>query len=265
MPDQTHPAEADPHAGATPEPARKDPMSEANYAKLQSDYDKLRQKYRTLKSNHDTLAEAFEELDGKYAEAADLLSLKEEEIQAVIAEKVGEVEAERDRYKEMAESSPDQWKAKYEELQDTLRVRKHQDQFNAAAEKAGVMKEALADAWGLSGYKAEGDEPDDALISQSVEGLLKSRPWLKQAGNAADAAKANPDGSSAAPDGATPAPSPASKGKGPGMERGASPGGSQAAHLRVTRTQASDPAWMAANREAIQQASQAGTFSIVEG
>lgn len=265
MPDQTHPAEADPHAGATPEPARKDPMSEANYAKLQSDYEKLRQRYRTLKADHEKLTADHNALAGQHEEALELLSSTEDEIAAVIAEKVGEVEAERDKFKQMAESSPDQWKAKYEELQDTLRVRSHQDTFNETAKAAGVLPDALADAWALSGYTPEGDQPDAALIKTSVEGLLKSRPWLKQAGNAADAAKANPDGSSAAPDGATPAPSPASKGKGPGMERGASPGGSQAAHLRVTRAQASDPAWMAANREAIAQASQAGTFSIVEG
>lgn len=264
MPDESKPTPEDPATGATPDPARKDFMSEANYAKLQGDYDKLRHKYRALKADHDTLAAAYEELDGKYAEAADLLSLKEDEIAEVIASKVAEVEQERDRYKEMAESSPDQWKAKYEELQDTLRVRKHQDQFNAAAEKAGVLKEALADAWSLSGYKAEGDEPDDALISQSVEGLLKSRPWLKQAGQAADAAKANPDGTTAAPDGATPAPSPTSKGKGPGMDRGGSPAGSQANVFRMTASQASDPAFKWQHRSAIAEAGQNGNL-IIEG
>ena len=89
---------------------------------------------------------------------------------------------------------------------------------------------------------------------------MKPRPyWL---GNA----KADPDGSSAtAPDGATSAHSPASKGKGPGMDRGASPNGSQASVLRATREQVADMGWMASNREAIRAAQAAGTFSIVDG
>lgn len=235
-------------------------MSEQNYPKLQADYDSLRRKYRELKGNFDTLKTEHEKLQGEHNEALELVNATEEEIQAVLAEEIGKVAEERDRFKELAETSPDGWKAKYEGLQKEFAVRKHQDKFNEAATKAGVLKEALPDAWSLSGYTPEGDEPDDVLITSSVEGLLKSRPWLK-AGTTADAVKPNPDGSGA-PDGALPVPQPTSKGRGPGLDRGGSPSGSQTATLRASRTQVADPVWMRNNREAIATATAAGQFSI---
>lgn len=237
-------------------------MSEQNYPKLQADYDSLRRKYRELKSNFDTLKSEHETLSSQFEELQELASVKEDEIRAVIDDEVQKVAEERDRYKELAETSPDQWKAKYEGLQKEFAVRKHQDKFNEAATKAGVLKEALPDAWSLSGYTPEGDEPDEALITSSVEGLLKSRPWLK-AGTTADAVKPNPDGSGA-PDGALSVPQPTSKGRGPGLDRGGSPSGSQTAALRATRSQVADPIWMRSNREAIATASAAGQFSIIE-
>lgn len=263
MSDQPDITPADPDTGASSTPSRKDLMSEANYSKLQSDYDKLRRRYSEVKKERDTLKTEVTTLTAKATELQELLEVDEEAIAQVIAEKVAEVEVERDRFREMAEQSPDQWKAKYEELNEQIRVRSHQDKFNEAAKAAGVLPEALADAWSLSGYKPEGDQPDAALIQSSVEGLLQSRPWLK-AGIAADAAKASPDGRSAAPDGASPAPPPTSKGKGPGLDRGASPSGSQANVLRATRAQVADAAWMTANADAIRAATAAGAFSIAD-
>lgn len=263
MPDQTHPAEADPHAGATPEPARKGIMSDhtsnfsdrdaliAQNANLRKERAQLRKQIESLQTSVNSITAERDELAENLMNAAELLEQGDPET----AGKLAELE------KQLAEAKdPAGWRDKYEALAKDFKTTKHRDAFMKQAKAAGVLDEALDDAWSLAKYEAEEDEPDPAKISSVIEGLVKPRPyWL---GNA----KADPDGSTAtAPGGAIPAPSPASKGKGPGMERGASPGGSQAAHLRVTRAQASDPAWMAANREAIAQASQAGTFSIVEG
>ncbi len=261
MSDQPDNTPADPDTGATPTPVRKDLMSDANYTKLQTDYDKLRDRYRRLKGEHEALKAEHASLETDFADIAKIAEAKADEIDAMVAEAVAEVTGERDRYKEMAESSPDQWKAKYEELLETNRVSKHQDAFKQAAKAAGVLEDALDDAWSLSGYKPGEGDPDDAVIQTTVKGLIETRPWLK-AGIAADAAQANPDGSKAAPDGATPASSLAAKGKGPGMGRGASPAGSQANVLRATRAQLNDPAWKAANRDAIVEAYKAGTFEI---
>jgi len=135
-------------------------------------------------------------------------------------------------------------KAELERLKGELREGKHRAAFDRLAREKGVADDALDLLYTSSGYKAEGDAPDDAAIGTLIDGL-KEKPGV-----------ARLFGEPASPP-PTPAPPPP-----PGSGQGARDRGGH--KFKVTVDQLSDGAWCMRNAAAMRQAQMDGTFEIVE-
>lgn len=142
-----------------------------------------------------------------------------------------------------AASQPSEAQAEVERLRGEIRVRDHRAAFDRLAGERQVRAEAIGDLWGLSGYKAEADQPDEAAIGAAIDSALESRPWLR----GTDSAK--PPGG--AQTGTRPAP-------GPGADRGKPDSTSGGALLRIREEDYSDPAFMKRNQAAIAAAVREG-------
>jgi hypothetical protein len=74
------------------------------------------------------------------------------------------------------ESGPAQKKVK--ELEAKLRERDHKDAYKRIAEEKGIRKDALEDAWKLSGYEPNG-EPDEDAIAELIDSQIEAKGYLK--------------------------------------------------------------------------------------
>jgi len=222
MPDQPDITPADPGHGATPDPVRKDRMSEtisfAEYQKVVAQATQRKHRIRDLEAE---LKTAVAERDAAVAARGDLetqlATLQEEHEQLALEadEALTAVETERDDWKGKYEAAPSEHLAELNTLKDQIRQDKHKSAFRKLALDQ-LNPDAIDDAWDLSGYKAEGDEPDEAAISQALKGLVESRRYLaKPVANESDDSKS-------APGGATPKTAVAPR-RGPGLERGGQP------------------------------------------
>ena len=63
-------------------------------------------------------------------------------------------------------------------LKATIKSNAHRGKFNELATAAGVKPKALEDLWNHSGYKAEGDAPDEAAITKAIETQRTERDYL---------------------------------------------------------------------------------------
>ncbi len=129
------------------------------------------------------------------------------------------------------------------ELEQQLRDRDHRAAFDRVARTKGVREEALADAWQLSGYKAEG-EPDDDAIGALIDEQKGTRGYLF--GESGTSAEATNQATT------TPTASPIHK-PAPGSGQGKSPV-SKPAVLAPDDPRHSDVKFMMRNYEAISQA-----------
>jgi len=218
MPDQPDPTTTDPGTGATPDPVRKESMSDvtfsdrdalvANNANLRKERAQLRNRVAELEKQVTTVTAERDDYAANLERAAELLENGDPEVAAKLADLESQLAEAKD---------PAGWKDKYEAIAKDFRTARHREAFMKAAKAAGLRDDAMDDAWSLSGYEAEEDEPDAEKLSSVIEGLIKPRPyWL---GNA----KADPDGSTApAPDGAPTKPVVTPR-RGPGLERGGQP------------------------------------------
>jgi hypothetical protein len=81
------------------------------------------------------------------------------------------------------------------DLQQQIRTTTHKETFREIAKKANVREDALNDLWDLSGYKAEGDQADEAKLQELITAKLKGRDYLlkpvETTTAAADAAQPN--------------------------------------------------------------------------
>lgn len=59
--------------------------------------------------------------------------------------------------------------ARVKELEAQLRTLKHRATFDRLARERGAAPDVLDDLFALSGYKAEGDEPDEAAIGKLLD------------------------------------------------------------------------------------------------
>jgi hypothetical protein len=134
---------------------------------------------------------------------------------AALAAAAGEVEAaarERDALKGQL-ASPDDKDATIAKLRGEIRDRDHRAAFEKAAkgfrgEKGETIQEsAIADLFTLSGYRAEGDAPDEGALGEAIRAAVAARPFVL----------APPAAVAANGTATTPAPGPA----GPGLVRGA--------------------------------------------
>lgn len=83
-----------------------------------------------------------------------------------------------DEFKSVVQTSPDEWKVKYEELHGKVREKTHKDAFGNVAKGLNVRSDAIEDLWTLSKYAPEGDEPDQEAIRGALEPLVKAKPYL---------------------------------------------------------------------------------------
>lgn len=148
---------------------------------------------------------------------------------------------ERDGLKQAAEAAPGEKDNQIKDLQGRLWTVTHKDVFRTKAIAKGAKPEAIDDLYALSGYKAEGERVDEAKIDGLVGTLATSKPY-------AFAGQAPTDKTTAKPD----------LPPGPGANRGepAKSGGSYS----VRRSDAQDPAWMAANQVQLSKAVNEGTL-----
>lgn len=77
--------------------------------------------------------------------------------------RVAELETQLDGLKKSDSSG------RVQELEGQLRTLKHRRAFDRAAKAAGVKDEDLDDLFALSGYRAEGDEPDAKAIGRLLD------------------------------------------------------------------------------------------------
>ena len=235
MPDQSTPAPADPATGATPDPVRKESMSETiSLTEHQRVVRQAVQRKEQIRKMEGEMAQLRDSVTSLTAERDDLsgkLATLQEEHEQLATEAdaaLTELETERDGWKTKYEAAPSEHLAELNRLKDDVRVGKHRSKLESIA-KDIINPDALKDIWELSQYRAEGDEPDEAAITQLLTGLVESRRYLaKPAAIEADASQPAPGG---APKQAAVAPR-----RGPGLERGgqapraedAAPAGTQA-------------------------------------
>lgn len=155
---------------------------------------------------------------------------------------------ERDELSAKLTAEPGEHLREIERLKGELRTRDHRETFKRIAAEAQAAPGAIEDLWTLSGYRAEGDQPDEVRIRELVEGAKASRPYLFQ-GKPAEAGKT--EGPPAAP----------VRPPGPGLSRGvpdATSGG-----VAVRQAQLRDPNWMRLNQGSIAEASKKGLLTIL--
>jgi FtsZ-binding cell division protein ZapB len=151
-----------------PAEAKKD-MSEDAIRSLNRRIDELMQENANLKSEAKDRRHKGRKLQSDY--------------DALVKERDG-LATDRDTWKGKAEAKSPELTTKIQELEGVIRTGKHQSAFNEAAAKHGIDpttkegKQALADLWTLSGYKAEGDEADPAKLDALIQEQKVSRPLL---------------------------------------------------------------------------------------
>lgn len=169
----------------------------------------LNAKIEAITKERDDLKAQFTELQTQFDALAEEHSQLEEEAVAEIEK----LEGERDEWKGKYDSAPSEHLTELQRLKTEIRDQKHKDKFNEVARKLNVRPEALEDAWNLSQYKIEADDPDEGVITSTLTGLLESKRYL------AKEETTEPVGSQTAPVGATPKTAVVPK-RGPGADRG---------------------------------------------
>lgn len=95
---------------------------------------------------------------------------------------------ERETWKGKAEAAPTEQARRVAELEGQLRTRDHRDGFRAAALKAGVKPDAVADLYQLSGLKPpEQGDIDPAGFAGFLDGAKAARSWAFGANEDPDA------------------------------------------------------------------------------
>lgn len=134
------------------------------------------------------------------------------------------------------------------ELQAKLRTIEHRKVFDRLAAEKKADPTALEDLWQLSGYRAEGDAPDEAAIGALIDEQKGKRGYLFQPDG-----QPQPQGS---PIVEPPRP-------GPGSGRGGAPA-VPAGKFAVSKANMNNTEWMRANGKALNEAFKAGTVHWVD-
>ncbi len=151
---------------------------------------------------------------------------------------------ERDELKKAAEAAPGEKDLKIAELTGKLRTINHKAAFTKLAETKGVNPAAVDALWTVSiagGYKPETDEPDEAKLTEVVDGLVTSQSYAFTPSTS----------STKQPEKLPP---------GPGAKRGDPSPRSDAYVVRKSDLQ--DPEFMRLNQANIAEARKAGTFVL---
>ncbi|WP_435016695.1 hypothetical protein TA3x_004269 [Tundrisphaera sp. TA3] len=140
-----------------------------------------------------------------------------------------------DELQNKKQPSADERLEELENLRNEVRKNKHKDAFSKVAKELGIREDALEDAYALSGYAPNDDEPNDEAIKETLSSALSSRPYLK-----------------------VEAPKEKKLAPGPGASRG----NSSKNVFYVTEAQMSDPQWMFHNQSKLAEATLNGTVKI---
>lgn len=186
---------------------------------------------RQLDERTDTVRRIGGKLRDARKERRDLVTSRD----AAIAERDAE-RAAREKALQDYDASPH--KAEAERLRGQLRDRDHRAAFDRVAEARGIAKDARDLAWQYSGYRAEGDTPDEDAIGKALD-AMKERP-----GGARLYGESGPP------------PAPA-VGSGRGG-RDSTPG-----VMRVTQAQLADGKWCMEHSSEMRRARAEGKFEIV--
>lgn len=180
---------------------------------LQKEIDRLTAENRKLSGDVASLSDELKEVRH---EARD----RRHEVKNLTAQLETTVK-ERDDFKAKAETTSDEWQSRIDALSGQVRGLKHDGAFAKVAKALKVNDPTkFADLVALSKYAPEGDEPDEAKITEAFQGVLKARPYLIDAEEKEQPA---PGGATTAPGGAPGATQARSGEKpGPGADRGQS-------------------------------------------
>jgi hypothetical protein len=66
-------------------------------------------------------------------------------------------------------------------LREQVKADKHRGKFNELAKAAGAKDKALDDLWERSGYKADGDVPNEKAMAKLIEAQREARDYLFEA------------------------------------------------------------------------------------
>jgi hypothetical protein len=166
---------------------------------------------------------------------------------------MGTLTTERDDAKKRLESAPSELQAEIDRLKGEIRTRDHRKVFDKVAKEAGVLDKAVDDLWTLSGYKAEGDAPDEKSIGELMKGAKDARPHLFAAPEAAGSTTADASASSQAEKPLT-----------EGLSAGRGARDTASSRLTVRRQDVGDPNWMRANQNRMDEAQANGTLVYVD-
>ena len=137
------------------------------------------------------------------------------------------------------------------DLKAKVKLDGHRGKFNELARAAGAREKALDDLWDRSGYKAEGDTPDEAAIKAAIAKQQVDRDYLFEPAP-------GDNGQADAEEGAEGAPLPELEQPRPGPARGQ--GGTRksvGSATQITDAQMRDPLWCHANQGKIAAAAKA--------
>ena len=147
-----------------------------------------------------------------------------------------------------AGKAPAEAQARIDELTAENRGLKHKATFREKAAEAGVDPKALEVLWRESGYKADGDQVNEAAMGEAIARAKESHPFLFRSADAPDAA----DQAEVKPPPAPPL----------GAPRGGSGGKVAAIGLVVNQSQFRDPKWVYDNSKLVAEHRAAGTLTI---
>jgi hypothetical protein len=136
------------------------------------------------------------------------------------------------------------------DLKAKVKLDGHRGKFNELARAAGAREKALEDLWEKSGYKADGDLPDETAIKAAIAKQQTDRDYLFEppGENGQGGSEGGPD-ESGEPEAEQPRPGPA---RGQGGTRKSSGSATQ-----ITDAQMRDPLWCGANQGKIAAAAKA--------
>lgn len=171
---------------------------------------------RDLEAKIATLTQQVTAITGERDEIASQFAALQEEHDSLIIEaddKLTELETSLGEWQQKYETAPSAHLQELNQLKEQIREQTHKSKFTEVASKLNLRKEAIDDAWGLSGYKVEGEEPDEAVITTALKGLVESRRYLL------NEETNEPVGSQSVPGGTAEKPTAALR-RGPGSDRG---------------------------------------------
>lgn len=195
-----------------------------------------------------------EQLTSARGEAAKYRKGRREALGEVEAlrKQVESLTAERDQFKQKAETTPNELQAKVEALTSEIRTRDHRDAFSRSVGGRLVDKADVNHVWQALNYQPGEAVPTPEQVEEQLGKAREAAPWLFREGS-----------------GVTPQSSPGGTTHGfqvpatqPPPGSGRSDSGTSSGRFVVSPQQMGDPAWMQANQQRIADAYASGALVV---